>query len=107
MNEPRADQLVVGCLAATAAIGAGNAIVAGHAPPARQVVGITFAAVGLSVGAMFAPGIAGGLAVLVLTTTALVYGGPVWDAITSATTTSPTSSTASPGSPSTPRKVNA
>ena len=107
MNEPRADQLVVGCLAATAAIGAGNAIVAGHAPAAKQIVGLTFAAVGLAVGAMFAPGLAGGTAVLILTTTALLYGGPLWDAVSSVTNTN-TASSAAPSSTSTPpRKVNA
>ena len=99
MNEPRADQLVVGCLAGVAVIGAGNAIVAGHAPSARQVVGLTFAAVGLSVGAMFAPGLAGATAVLMLTTTALVYGGPLWDAVTTATSPAPSTGTATGTAP--------
>lgn len=85
MNEDRADQLVVGCLAATAAIAAGNAVVAGTAPAPRQLVGLTFAGLGLAVGAMFAPGLASGLAVLMLTTTALVYGGPLYDAVSSVT----------------------
>ena len=95
MNQDRSQQLVVGCLAGVAVIGAGNAVVAGSPPSPRQLVGLTFVAVGLGVGTMFAPGLAGGAAVLMLTTTALVYGGPLWDAVSTATSsTSPTSSTA-------------
>lgn len=103
-TEARADQLVVGCLAATAAIGVGNAVVSGTPPAPRQLVGLTFVAVGLGVGAMFAPGLAGGVAVLVLTTTALVYGRPLWDAI-STVTAAPTATTTT--TPNHPRSVNA
>lgn len=90
-TEARADQLVVGSLAAAAAMAAGNAIVHGAPPAPRQLVGFTFVAVGLSFGAMFAPGLAGGMAVLIAVSAAFVYGQPLWDTITSATgTTTPT-----------------
>jgi hypothetical protein len=72
-------------MAATGAIAAGNAVVAGHPPTPRQVVGLTFAALGLGTVAMFAPGLAGGLSVLMLTTTALLYAGPLWDAVSTVT----------------------
>lgn len=107
MTEDKAQQLVVGCLAGVAVIGAGNAIVGGNPPATRQLVGLTFVAVGLGVGSMFAPGLAGGAAVLMLTTTALVYGGPLWDAVTSATSSTSSTTSTTPTKPHTPRKVQA
>lgn len=93
MNEDRAQSLVIGCLAASAVIAAGNAIAEGHAPEARQLVGFSFVAVGLATASMFAPGLAGGMAVLVLTSTAMIYGSPLYEAVTSTTSaTAPSSS---------------
>ena len=95
-TEAHADQLVVGCLAGAAAIGAAEAVLTGHPPAPRQLVGLTFVAVGLSLGAMFAPGLAGGLAVLVLTSTALVYGQPLWDSLAAVTSSTPTTNKGHP-----------
>lgn len=91
MNEDRAQGLVVGCLAAAAVIGAGNAIAEGQAPSARQLVGFGFVAVGLATASMFAPDLAGGMAALVLVSTAFLYGTPLYDAVSGVTSsTSPT-----------------
>jgi hypothetical protein len=95
-TEARADQLVVGSLAAAAAMAAGNAIVNGAPPAPRQIVGFTFVAVGLSVGAMFAPGLAGGMAVLVAVSAAFVYGQPLWDTLSSVTSSTPSATTSTP-----------
>lgn len=100
MTEDRAQQLVIGCLAASAVIAAGNSIADGHAPAARQLVGFGFVAVGLATASMFAPGLAGGMAVLVLTSTALLYGTPLYEAVTGVTSTSTTTN-----HPTTTRKV--
>lgn len=85
MNQERSQQLVIGCLAASAAIAAGNAVAEGQAPEARQIVGFAFAGIGLATLSMFAPGLAGGMAALVLTTSVFVYGAPLYDAVTDAT----------------------
>lgn len=85
MNEDRSQQLIVGCLAAAGAIAAGNAIAEGHAPELRQLVGFSFVAVGLATGSMFAPGLAGSAAVLILTTSIFLYAGPLLDAVTGST----------------------
>lgn len=87
MTPDRSQQLVIGCLAASAAIGAGNAVADGRPPELRQVVGFAFVGVGLATAALFTPGLAGGFAVLVLTSTALLYGGPLYEAVTAVTST--------------------
>ena len=92
MNEERGQSLVVGCLAASAAIVAANAIAEGHAPAFRQLAGFTFAAVGLGTLAMVAPDLAGSLSMLVLTSALFLYSGPMLDAV-KATTTAATSTT--------------
>jgi hypothetical protein len=56
-------------------------------PPARFVIGTFASAVMLAAAAQFVPDLAGGMALLVLTTAALVYGGPAWQVLTSATST--------------------
>lgn len=99
MSEDRAQGLVVGCLAASAVIGAGNAIAEGHAPSARQLVGFSFVAVGLATASMFAPNLAGGMAALVLVSSVFLYSEPLYQAVSGVVGTS---STTSPSTPSTP-----
>jgi hypothetical protein len=73
------------------AIGVSGALVlvkagaADEMPPVRTWIGLTFAGVGMAVMAETSPNIAGGLALLMLTTSVFVYGKPAWDAITNAT----------------------
>lgn len=82
-GEARGQQLIVGCLTATAVVAAGSTAFDGdgRGPGMRLVVGVSVAAATLATVNMFAPDIAGGMAVLVLTTTVFVYGGPLFDAI--------------------------
>lgn len=90
MGQLRAQELVVGCLAATAAVSATSTMAEGDVPGMRLVVGLAFTGMGLATVAMFAPDLAGGLAVLILTTTVFVYGKPLMDAVTTITgTTAP------------------
>lgn len=97
-----ADQLIVGCLAGAAALGAADAVAQGGPPPMRQVIGFTVTAVGLSVGSLFAPGLASGLAVLVLASSVFVYGAPLFDQLD--TLVSPAAQAAKPGTLTTPTK---
>lgn len=97
MSEQRGQQLIVGCLAATAAIATASALADGEAPGIRLAVGTAFAGIGLATINMFAPDLAGSFAVLILTTSVFVYGGPALDAVTSLTG-------GTPNSPQTPRK---
>jgi hypothetical protein len=77
------------------AIGVSGALVlvkagaADQMPPVRTWIGLTFAGVGMAVMAETSPNIAGGLALLMLTTSVFVYGKPAWDAITTATEGAP------------------
>jgi len=99
MGELRAQELIVGSLAATAAVTAGSTLASGQVPGLRLVVGLAFTGVGLATAAMVAPDLAGSLAVLILTTTVFVYGRPLMDAVstltggTTATTTAPAAPT--------------
>lgn len=101
MNQQRAQELVVGCLAASAAVSAGSSLASGDTPGMRLVVGYAFTGVGLATVALFAPDLAGGLAALILTTTVFVYGEPLMNAITSFTGTG-TTTTRAPQTPRTP-----
>lgn len=82
-GEARGQQLIVGCLTATAVVAAGSSAFDGDGkgPGMRLVVGVSVAAATLATVNMFAPEVAGGMAVLVLTTTVFVYGAPLFDAI--------------------------
>lgn len=77
------------------AIGVSGALVlvkagaADELPPIRTWIGLTFAGVGLAVAAQTSPELAGGLALLMLTTSVFVYGKPAWDAISAATNGAP------------------
>lgn len=90
MSEQRGQELIVGSLAATAAIAAASSLADGEAPSIRLVAGVAFAGVGLATVNMFAPKLAGQFAVLILTTTVFLYGGPAMDAITNLTKPGPT-----------------
>jgi hypothetical protein len=85
MLEQRAQELVVGCLAASAAVAAGSSLASGNVPGMRLVVGIAFTGAGLATVSMVAPDLAGSFAVLILTTTVFLYGGPLMEAVTAAT----------------------
>ncbi|MFJ7153262.1 hypothetical protein ACIQVT_34535 [Streptomyces sp. NPDC100445] len=54
-------------------------------PPVRTWIGLTFAGVALATVAQSEPNIAGGIAMLMLTSAVFVYGRPAWDAIAGAT----------------------
>lgn len=84
-TEHRAQELVVGCLAATAVVAASSSLASGDVPGIRMVVGLAVSGMGLAAASMFAPDLAGGLAVLILTTTVFVYGKPLADAVTALT----------------------
>lgn len=86
MNELRSQELVVGCLAATAAVSAGSSLASGEVPGIRLMVGLAFTGVGLATVSMMAPDLAGSFAVLILTTSVFLYGGPLMDAVTHLTT---------------------
>lgn len=79
--QARGQELIVGCVAASAAIATASTLADGEAPGIRLVAGVGVTAVGLATVNMFAPGLAGSFAVLMLTTTVFVYGGPAMDAI--------------------------
>lgn len=98
MSPDQSQGVVVGCLAATAAVAAGNQIVAGSAPTFRQLAGGAFVAVGLASVSLVAPDLAGGFAVLILTSAVFVYGFPLFDALAGTSTGSqfPRTSPANP-----------
>jgi hypothetical protein len=106
MNEQRAQELIVGCMATAAVIGVGSSLAQGEGISGRMVFGFGFATLGLAAGAMFSPGLAGSFAVLVLTSAAFIYGQPLYDAVTTqttGTTAGPTTTTTTTGA--TPGKV--
>lgn len=85
MTPQDSQSLVIGSLSVAGAIVAANSIAQGEAPDFGQVVGFTFVALGLGTAAMFAPDLAGSMAVLVLTSAVFIYGEPALDAIASTT----------------------
>jgi hypothetical protein len=85
MDQTRAQQLIVGSLAASAAVAAGSSLAEGDAPGLRLVVGVAFTGVGLATVAMFSPDLAGAFSVLILTSTVFLYGRPFMDAVTNLT----------------------
>lgn len=85
-DEQRGQELIVGCLTASAAIAAASALAEGRGPGFRLVAGVAFTGVGLAVINMFEPRLAGGFAVLILTATLFSYGGPAMDAVSGVTT---------------------
>lgn len=95
MDQSRGQQLVVGCLAAATAVAAGSTLAQGNAPGMRLVVGLAFTGVGLATCSLFSPELAGGFAVLVLTSTVFLYGQPLMDSVT-ALTAAPASAAGTP-----------
>lgn len=81
MNEQRGQQLIVGCLAGAAAVAAVSAMADGEAPGMRLAIGAFGTGIGLATVNMFAPNLAGSMAVLILTTTVFVYGEPALKAV--------------------------
>lgn len=89
----------MGCLAATAVVAASSTLASGGVPGIRMAAGLAFTGMGLAAASMFAPDLAGGLSVLILTTTVFVYGKPLADAVGSITA-KPTSAGATTHRPS-------
>lgn len=85
MTPERSQQLVVGCLAASAAVAAGSALADSKPPGLRMLVGVSITGMTLAVVSQFSPDTAGMFAVLVLTTTVFVYGEPFLNAVISLT----------------------
>lgn len=100
MSPDQSQGIVVGCLAATAAIAAGNQIIAGAAPSFRQIAGGAFVAVGLASVALVAPDLAAGFSVLILTSATFVYGSPLFDALSAPPSSFPRTSPGRPVDPS-------
>lgn len=84
MTTERAQSLVITAFAASGALVLIKHASADELPPGRFVIGTGIAAVMLATLAQVLPDLAGALAVLILTTAALVYGGPAWKTISSA-----------------------
>lgn len=96
----------MGALAASAVVSAGSRLATHQTPGIRFVVGYAATGLGLATTSMVAPGLAGSLALLILTTTVFVYGEPFMDAITNLTSSSsgtgPASVPAAPDTTNTP-----
>lgn len=90
MSDLRSQELIVGCLAASAAVAVTSSLAEGSAPGMKLVVGTAFTGVGLATVNMFAPKLAGTFAVLILVGTVYTYGTPLMDAVTSLTSDTPT-----------------
>lgn len=87
MNTVQSQQFIVGALAATGVIAAGESIAAGHAPAARTVIGFAGASIGLGVIALWSPDFASSLAGLVLVAAIFTSAPDLWSGIISATST--------------------
>jgi hypothetical protein len=99
MSPDNAQGFVIGCMAASGAIAAGNVIAADGHFTFRQGVGFVFTTLGLATVGMFAPRLAAGFSALILTSAVFVYGQPLLDAIT--TTTTPANAPAPGSTPTT------
>lgn len=83
MSDPQT--VIVTAVAVSGAVVLANDAATGTRPTVRFAVGLGASALALAVLAQFAPALAQGFAVLLLTTTVFVYGGPALDAITKTT----------------------
>lgn len=83
----KAGTTVVTCLALSGVVAFAGEAATGNKPTARQVIGLTFTAVTLTAMAQLVPELGAALALLVLTSSVFVYGGPAFAAISKATTT--------------------
>lgn len=97
MDQQRAQQLVVGCMAATGIVTSSALLADDKAVGIKVMIGVGGSALLLSVGAMFAPDLAGQLAVLVLVTSAFVYGAPLWNSLSDLTAATPETPTRKKG----------
>lgn len=86
MDKAEAKRLVIVGTAGTAALTMVGSFRDGKLPPSSVGAGAAVAGIGLAVVAEFWPAGAGGLALVMLTTSALVFGGPAWAGITTAVT---------------------
>lgn len=82
MTSDKAQATVVTAMAMTAGIRIADSAVNHTVPPARVFIGVGFTTLVLAAMAMWAPALAGSLALLVVATSAFVYGGPVWAQLT-------------------------
>lgn len=89
MSTDKANAHIVTAIGVSGALVLVKAGAADELPPVRTWVGLTFAGVGLAVLAQSQPNLAGGMALLMLTTSVFVYGKPAWDAISDATNSGP------------------
>lgn len=89
MTRDQAKRYVIVSTVGVGTLGAVKAFRTGSGPTARQAFGVVASGAMLAILAELAPGIAGGLAILALTTAALVLGGDAWQGITTATKPEP------------------
>lgn len=82
MTPDKAQSSVVTAMAVTAGLRVASSAIEHHAPTARTMIGLGFSTLVLAALAMWAPALAASLALLVLATSAFVYGGPVWAQLT-------------------------
>lgn len=78
MTPDKAQSAVVTAMAVTGGIRVASSAINHQAPPARTLIGLGFSTLVLAAMAMWAPALAASLALLVATSAAFVYGGPVW-----------------------------
>ena len=90
MTPGKAQTLIVTSLAVSGGLVVVKDAKAGQLPGARLAIGLTFTGVSLGVLAQFSPDLAGGVALLLLTTSVFVYGGPAFLAISGSLATTPT-----------------
>lgn len=82
MNPDQAQATVVTAMALTAGVRVADAAVKHSAPPARTLIGLGFSTLVLAAVAMWAPGLAAAMALLVTVSAVFIYGGPVWAQLT-------------------------
>lgn len=82
MNAGSSKRIVVGSLVITGVMASGNNVLEGKLPPLRILWGVAGAGVALGFLSDAAPGLAVGLAIVLMTSTAFVAGAPFWQAIT-------------------------
>lgn len=82
MTPDKAQATVVTAMAMTAGLRVASSAVDHQTPTARTLIGLGFSTLVLAAMAMWAPALAASLSLLVLSTSAFVYGGPVWAQLT-------------------------
>jgi len=87
MTTDRANGLVLTSLTVSGALVLIRDATTGAIPKPRFFLGWTLAGIGLAVLAQIQPDLAGGVAVLMIVSAALVYGAPAWQVISKGVTT--------------------